>query len=56
MVHHKERSEAVLLRFVAKIHANMLRVPYNYWKMFFCDVSRGGHNRRRDMATRSLLE
>ena len=28
MVHRKGRSETVLLRFVSKIHASMLRVPY----------------------------
>ena len=28
MVHRKGRSEVVLLRFVAKLHASMLRVPY----------------------------
>ena len=31
-------------------------LSFLYWKMSFCVVSRGGHNRRRDMATRSLSE
>ena len=53
-VRRKGQSAVVQLRFVAKIHVNMCRAFYIGTYLF--DLSRGGLNRRRDMAMRNLSE
>ena len=48
-------SEVVLLRFVAQNTCEHVSSSL-YRKMSFCGVSRGGHNRRCNIATHSLSE